>query len=66
VPASESGQIFRALKTAGVPVWYVLAGDEGHGFRKKVNRDANVAIMTRFLEAYVLGPSGRRNASVVR
>ncbi len=55
VPASESDQIYRALKSAGVPVWYVLAADEGHGFRKKANRDANAAIMTVFLERYVLG-----------
>lgn len=58
VPASESEQIYRALKGAGVPVWYVLATDEGHGFRKKANRDANAAIMTVFLERYVLGATG--------
>lgn len=58
VPASESEQIYRALKDAGVPVWYVLAEDEGHGFRKKANRDANAAIMTLFLERYVLGGTG--------
>jgi dipeptidyl aminopeptidase/acylaminoacyl peptidase len=39
VPASESEQIYRALKTADIPVWYVIALDEGHGFRKKINRD---------------------------
>lgn len=54
VPASESEQIYQALTAAGIPVWYVLADDEGHGFRKKANRDANAAIMTLFLERYVL------------
>jgi len=39
VPASESEQIVQALQRAGVPAWYVLAKDEGHGFRKKANRD---------------------------
>jgi dipeptidyl aminopeptidase/acylaminoacyl peptidase len=26
------------LKKAGVPVWYLVAKDEGHGFAKKGNR----------------------------
>ena len=54
VPASESEQIHAALKANGVPVWYVLAEDEGHGFRKKANRDYNNAVMSRFLEEFVL------------
>ncbi len=54
VPASESEQIYAALKAEGIPVWYVLAEDEGHGFRKKANQDYNTAVMTLFLERYVL------------
>jgi dipeptidyl aminopeptidase/acylaminoacyl peptidase len=54
VPASESEQIYAALKRAGTPVWYVLAENEGHGFRKKVNRDYNAGVMTLFLESFVL------------
>jgi dipeptidyl aminopeptidase/acylaminoacyl peptidase len=54
VPASESDQIFAALKAEGIPVWYVLAEDEGHGFRKKINRDYNTAVMSLFLERFVL------------
>ncbi len=54
VPASESEQIRLALEAAGVPVWYVLAKDEGHGFRKKVNRDYDRAAKFAFLEAYLL------------
>jgi dipeptidyl aminopeptidase/acylaminoacyl peptidase len=54
VPASESKQIYEALKSSGTPVWYVLAEDEGHGFRKKGNRDYNLAVMTLFLETFVL------------
>ena len=54
VPASESEQIYAALRAAGTPVWYILAEDEGHGFRKKVNRDYNAAVMTLFLESFVL------------
>ncbi len=53
VPASESDQIFAALSQADVPVWYILAKDEGHGFRKKVNRDYDRAAKFAFLETYL-------------
>jgi len=55
VPASESEQIVAALKANGVPVWYVLALDEGHGFAKKRNRDFDAAATMAFLERYLLG-----------
>ena len=54
VPASESEQIVAALAQHEVPVWYVLAKDEGHGFRKKNNREYNTAAMALFLERYLL------------
>ena len=54
VPASESVQILEALEEADVPVWYVLAMDEGHGFRKKVNTDYNAAATVLFLNRYLL------------
>ena len=53
VPASESDQIFAALEKAGVPAWYVLAKDEGHGFRKKVNRDYDRVAKFAFLEYHL-------------
>jgi dipeptidyl aminopeptidase/acylaminoacyl peptidase len=53
VPASESEQIRVALEGAGVPVWYVLAKDEGHGFRKKINQDYDRVAKFAFLEAYL-------------
>jgi dipeptidyl aminopeptidase/acylaminoacyl peptidase len=55
VPASESEQIVTALEAAGIPVWYVLALDEGHGFYKKVNSDYNAAATVLFLERFLLG-----------
>ena len=55
VPASESGQIYDALAGRDVPVWYVLALDEGHGFRKKSNSDYAAAATVLFLERFVLG-----------
>lgn len=39
VPYTESEQIVAAVRANEVPVWYMLAMDEGHGFRKKPNRD---------------------------
>ena len=53
VPASESEQIRVALEEQGVPVWYVLARDEGHGFRKKENRDFDRAARFGFLDAHL-------------
>ncbi len=54
VPASESEQIVAALRARDVPVWYVLARDEGHGFRKKLNRDYQLAATALFLTRYLL------------
>ena len=54
VPAGESEQIVAALKARGVPVWYVLARDEGHGFRKKFNRDYQLAATALFLTRHLL------------
>jgi dipeptidyl aminopeptidase/acylaminoacyl peptidase len=54
VPASESEQIVAALRERDIPVWYVLARDEGHGFRKKVNRDYLMAATVLFLERHLL------------
>ena len=59
VPASESDQIADALTASEVPVWYVLALDEGHGFRKKRNRDFADAARLMFFERYLLGDDGR-------
>ena len=53
VPASESEQIFQALSERQVPVWYVLAHDEGHGMRKKENRTYDQAAKFTFLEAFL-------------
>lgn len=39
VPASEAEQMVKAVRAAGTPVWYLLAKDEGHGFKKKANAD---------------------------
>ena len=54
VPATESEQIVAALKKSDIPVWYVLAKDEGHGFRKKTNRDYLTAVTAMFVMRHLL------------
>jgi dipeptidyl aminopeptidase/acylaminoacyl peptidase len=54
VPVSESEQMLNAMQQANIPVWYVLALNEGHGFRKKVNSDYNAAATVLFLERFLL------------
>jgi dipeptidyl aminopeptidase/acylaminoacyl peptidase len=54
VPVSESVQIVAALKKEGTPVWYLMATDEGHGYRKKVNQDYQFYATVEFLKEYLL------------
>ncbi len=55
VPASESEQVVKAVRANGGEVWYLLAKDEGHGFRKKVNRDYQMEAEAMFLSRFLLG-----------
>jgi dipeptidyl aminopeptidase/acylaminoacyl peptidase len=50
VPASESEQLVWQVRAAGGEVWYLAAKDEGHGFRKKANRDVYLQTAASFLE----------------
>jgi dipeptidyl aminopeptidase/acylaminoacyl peptidase len=54
VPVTESEQIVGALKKQGTPVWYLMAKDEGHGYRKKQNQDFQFYTTVEFLEEYLL------------
>jgi dipeptidyl aminopeptidase/acylaminoacyl peptidase len=54
VPVSESQQIFDALKAQGTPAWFIVAKDEGHGFRKKQNQDYQFYATVAFLQEYLL------------
>jgi len=55
VPLSESDQIVAALEGRGVPVWYLVGKDEGHGFQKKTNTDYQRAVLVRFMREFLLG-----------
>ncbi len=50
VPASESQQMVAKIRARGGEVWYLAAKDEGHGFRKKTNRDFYQKAIVTFLE----------------
>lgn len=50
VPASQSTDLVASLRARGEDVWYVAARDEGHGFRKKSNRDAYYEVAAMFLQ----------------
>jgi dipeptidyl aminopeptidase/acylaminoacyl peptidase len=50
VPASESEQMVARIRANGGEVWYLAAKDEGHGFRKKPNRDFYLATAAMFLQ----------------
>jgi len=50
VPQSESEQIVKAVRAHGKDAWYLLGVNEGHGFKKKENRDYYSAATMWFLE----------------
>ncbi len=37
VPAAQSARMAAAVRTTGTPLWFMLATNEGHGFRKRDN-----------------------------
>lgn len=49
VKQAESDQIVSAMKSANIPVTYVLYPDEGHGFARPVNSISFFAIAENFL-----------------
>lgn len=55
VPLSEADQIVAQVRGNGTPLWYLVAGDEGHGFRKKANADFQFWATVAFVERYLLG-----------
>jgi dipeptidyl aminopeptidase/acylaminoacyl peptidase len=49
VPVAEAEQLVYRVRSKGGEVWYLLAADEGHGFKKKQNRDAYYRTFAQFL-----------------
>lgn len=54
VPVTESEQIVREVRANGHEAWYMNALNEGHGFRKKPNRDLLSQLVALFFEAHLI------------
>jgi dipeptidyl aminopeptidase/acylaminoacyl peptidase len=53
VPYTEAQQIVTAVRRNGVPVWYLLADNEGHGYARKANVDFLFYAMIEFLQTFL-------------
>jgi dipeptidyl aminopeptidase/acylaminoacyl peptidase len=53
VPLGETEQIVEAVRRGGNPVWTMVARNEGHGFRRKENRDLFIQLTVLFLEEHL-------------
>jgi hypothetical protein len=51
----ESDQIVAALRDKNLPVEYLVAPDEGHGFQRPVNQMAMIAAAERFFAKHLGG-----------
>ncbi|MEQ8206793.1 MAG: prolyl oligopeptidase family serine peptidase, partial [Woeseia sp.] len=54
VPVTEAVQMVAALRAQGSPVWYMNALNEGHGYKKKENRDIYQQAMVLFFRQHLL------------
>lgn len=54
VPVSESRQMVEKLRGNGIPLWYLEAKDEGHGFSRKKNQDFQFYATIMFVKQYLL------------
>jgi len=62
VPRTEAEQMVARVKRNGSPVWYLMARDEGHGFRKKGNADFQFYATVMFMRQHLLRDSQQRAA----
>jgi dipeptidyl aminopeptidase/acylaminoacyl peptidase len=54
VPVTEAEQMVEALRDLDQSVWYMNALNEGHGYRKRANRDAYQQAMILFFQEYLV------------
>ena len=59
VPYTEAEQIVSAVRKNGVPVWFLMADNEGHGFARKINADYYFYSTVQFFEMTLLKKQGR-------
>lgn len=55
VKQAESDQIVVAMRELDLPVEYIVAPDEGHGFQRPVNQKAFIASTEKFLASHIGG-----------
>jgi dipeptidyl aminopeptidase/acylaminoacyl peptidase len=55
VPWTESRQMLDKLKANGIPLWFLVANDEGHGYAKKKNQDYQFYASVLFVRQHLLG-----------
>jgi dipeptidyl aminopeptidase/acylaminoacyl peptidase len=55
VKKRESDQVVVAVRDRGLPVEYLVAPDEGHGFARPINNLAMIAAMEKFLAKHIDG-----------
>lgn len=54
VPVAEAQRIVAAVKKRGIPVWYLLAKDEGHGWTKPGNWEYRTYATALFIQEHLL------------
>ncbi|GHP01398.1 hypothetical protein PPROV_000015400 [Pycnococcus provasolii] len=54
VPVSEARQMREAMSNDASDKWFMVAPNEGHGFRRKGNRDAYQMALVQFLQEHLL------------
>ena len=54
VPYQEAEQIVAKARGNGIPVWYLLADNEGHGFARKPNADFQFYAQVLFMQQFLL------------
>ncbi len=55
VPYTEALQMVATVRRNEAPVWFLMAGDEGHGFIKKPNADFQFYATILFVRQFLLG-----------
>lgn len=58
VPLTEAEQMVAKVRQNGSPVWYLMAKDEGHGFRKKNNADFQFFATVMFVKQFLVENPG--------
>ncbi|CAN5315670.1 S9 family peptidase [soil metagenome] len=60
VPVGEAEQIVTKVRGNGIPVWFLTADNEGHGFARKANADFEFYATLTFLETYLLPAAAQK------